>query len=134
MDARRLGFLREADRVSMNRERLMSDAKALALERAREGYQRPVHRTIQVGGDAVLAALKLGIHLAWRGGRISDHDATIARALALVMAGGALPHSAMVSEQHVLDLEREAFLRLCGERKTLERIQYTLKTGKTLRN
>ena len=82
----------------------------------------------------VLAALKLGIHLAWRAGRISDHDAVIGRALALVMAGGALPHATTVSEQHLLDLEREAFLKLCGERKTLERIQYTLKTGKTLRN
>ena len=82
----------------------------------------------------MLAALKLGIHLAWRGARISDHDATIARALATVMAGGALPHAAVVSEQYLLDLEREAFLKLCGERKTLERIQYTLKTGKTLRN
>jgi 3-hydroxyacyl-CoA dehydrogenase len=134
LDARRLGFITDADRVTMNRERLMSDAKALALERARGGYQRPARRTILVGGDAVLAALKLGIHLAWRAGRISDHDAVIARALALVMAGGALPHAAMVSEQHLLDLEREAFLKLCGERKTLERIQYTLKTGKTLRN
>ena len=134
LDARRLGFVTNADRVTMNRERLMSDAKALALERARDGYQPPVRRTIPVGGDGVLAALKLGIHLAWRGGRISDHDAAIARALASVMAGGALPHATVVSEQHLLDLEREAFLKLCGERKTLERIQYTLKTGKTLRN
>ena len=98
------------------------------------GYQRPAPRTIPVGGDGVLAALKLGIHLAWRGGRISDHDASIGRALAVVMAGGSLPHATTVSEQHLLDLEREAFLKLCGERKTLERIQYTLKTGKTLRN
>ena len=66
----------------------MSDAKALALERARSGYQRPAPRTIPVGGDGVLAALKLGIHLAWRGGRISDHDAVVGRALALVLAGG----------------------------------------------
>ena len=134
LDARRLGFVGDADRVTMNRERLMSDAKALALERARDGYQRPARRMIPVGGDAVLAALKLGIHLAWRGGRISDHDAVVGRALALVMAGGSLPHAATVSEQHLLDLEREGFLKLCGERKTLERIQYTLKTGKTLRN
>jgi 3-hydroxyacyl-CoA dehydrogenase len=133
-DAHRLGFVTDADRVTMNRERLMSDAKALALERVREGYQRPAPRTIPVGGDAVLAALKLGIHLAWRGGRISDHDAAIARALAFVMAGGALPHTTTVTEQYLLDLEREAFVKLCGERKTLERIQYTLKTGKTLRN
>jgi 3-hydroxyacyl-CoA dehydrogenase len=134
LDARRLGFVGEADRITMNRERLMSDAKTLALERARDGYQRPARRTIPVGGDSVLAALKLGIHLAWRAGRISDHDAVIGRALALVMAGGSLPQAATVGEQHLLDLEREAFLKLCGERKTLERIQYTLKTGKTLRN
>jgi 3-hydroxyacyl-CoA dehydrogenase len=134
LDARRLGFLANVDRVTLNRERLLSDAKSSALERAREGYQRPARRTIPVGGDSVLAALKLGIHLAWRGGRISDHDAVVGRALAFVMAGGSLPQAATVGEQYLLDLEREAFLKLCGERKTLERIQYTLKTGKTLRN
>ncbi len=134
-DARRLGFLGEADRVTMNRERVMADAKAYALERVREGYQRPAPRTaIAVGGDSVLAALKLGIHLAWRGGRISDHDAVVGRALAHVLAGGSLPHQTTVSEQYLLELEREAFLKLCGERKTLERIQHTLKTGKPLRN
>jgi 3-hydroxyacyl-CoA dehydrogenase len=133
-DARRLELLRDADGVTMNRERLISDAKALALERVREGYQRPVPRLLPVGGEGVYAAFKLGIHIAWRGGRISDHDAVVGRALALVMAGGALPHATLVSEDYVLDLEREAFLKLCGERKTLERIQYTLKTGKTLRN
>ncbi len=134
-DARRLGFLGDADRVTMNRERLMADAKAYALERVHEGYQRPAPRTaIPVGGETVLAAIKLGVHLAWRGGRISDHDAVVGRALANVLAGGALPHQTAVSEQYLLDLEREAFLRLCGERKTLERIQHTLKTGKPLRN
>jgi 3-hydroxyacyl-CoA dehydrogenase len=134
-DARRLGFLDEADPVTMNRDRVMADAKALALERAREGYQRPVPRTaIPVGGESVLAALKLGVHLAWRAGRISDHDAVVGRALANVIAGGALPHQTTVSEQYLLDLEREAFLKLSGERKTLERIQHTLKTGKPLRN
>ena len=134
-DAARLGLLRETDCVTMNRERLMADAKALALERVREGYRRPAVRTaIPVGGDGILAALKLGIHLAWRAGRISDHDAVVGRALAGVMAGGSLPHATTVGEQYLLDLEREAFLRLCGERKTLERIQHTLKTGKTLRN
>ena len=79
----------------------------------------------------MLAALKLGVHLAWRAGRISDHDALVGRTLATVLAGGALPHQTTVSEQYLLDLEREAFLKLCGERKTLERIQHTLKTGKT---
>jgi 3-hydroxyacyl-CoA dehydrogenase len=133
-DAKRLGFLDEADRVTMNRERLMADAKEYALDRVREGYQRPTSRTVVVGGESVLAALKLGIHLAWRGGRISDHDAVVGRALANVLAGGALPHQTTVSEQYLLDLEREAFLKLSGERKTLERIQHTLKTGKPLRN
>jgi 3-hydroxyacyl-CoA dehydrogenase len=134
-DARRLGFLDEADGVTMNRDRVMADAKAYALERVREGYQRPVPRaSIPVGGESVLAALKLGLHLAWRGGRISDHDAVVGRALANVLAGGALPHQTTVGEQYLLDLEREAFLKLCGERKTLERIQHTLKTGKPLRN
>jgi 3-hydroxyacyl-CoA dehydrogenase len=89
---------------------------------------------VRVGGEGLLAALKLGVHLAWRAGRISDHDALIGRTLAHVLSGGSLPHSTLVSEQHLLDLEREAFLKLCGERKTLERIQHTLKTGKPLRN
>ena len=74
------------------------------------------------------------MHLAHRGGRISDHDALIGRKLAWILAGGALPHATTVSEQYVLDLEREAFLSLCGEARTLERIGYTLKSGKTLRN
>jgi len=134
-DAKRLGYLQPADAITMNRERLITDAKAHALQRVADGYQRPVLRsTIRVGGDAVLAPLKLGVHLAWRAGRISDHDALIGRKLATIMAGGVIPHPTTVSEQHLLDLEREAFLSLLGERKTLERIQHTLKTGKPLRN
>jgi 3-hydroxyacyl-CoA dehydrogenase len=118
----------------MNRDRLMSDAKAVARERAREGYAPPAAAPILVGGESLTAALKLGVHLAWRAGRISDHDALIGRTLAHVVGGGKLPHPTRVSEAHLLDLEREAFLKLCGERKTLERIQHTLKTGKPLRN
>jgi 3-hydroxyacyl-CoA dehydrogenase len=134
-DAMRLDYLDATDRVTMNRERLMADAKARALARVREGYQKPApRRAIPVGGESVLAALKLGIHLAWRAGRITDHDAVVGRALANVLAGGALPTQSVVGEQYLLDLEREAFLRLCGEPKTLERIQHTLKTGKPLRN
>ena len=103
--------------ITMNRERLMADAKAFALER--------VARVISAGAAdrhprrrrEVLAALKLGVHLAWRAGRISDHDAVVGRALANVLAGGALPHQTTVSEQYLLDLEREAFLKLCGERR-----------------
>ena len=134
-NARELGFLRGVDAVTMNRERLIADAKALALERVREGYQPPPRRSaIPVGGETVFAALKLGVHLAWRAGRIGDHDKVVGTALAKILAGGSLPHQTMVSEEYLLDLEREAFLKLCGERKTLERIQYTLKTGKPLRN
>jgi len=134
-DAQRLGYLRPIDSFTMNVERLLSDAKARALQRVKEGYHPPPPRTnIPVGGDTVLAPLKLGIHLAWRAGRISDHDAVVGRKLATVMAGGQLPHVSTVTEQELLDLEREAFLGLVGERKTLERIQHTLKTGKPLRN
>jgi 3-hydroxyacyl-CoA dehydrogenase len=134
-DAIRLGYLRPVDAVTMNRDRLMSDAKARALERVREGYTAPARRTgIAVGGESVAATLKLGVHLAWRAGRISDHDKLIGRKLATIMTGGNLPHAATVSEQHLLDLEREAFLSLLAEPRTRERIQHTLKTGKPLRN
>jgi len=134
-DARRLKFLRSVDRISMNRERVLADAKDLGLHLAREGYQPPAPRTqIAVGGDTVLAALKLGMHLMWRSGYISDHDKLIGAKLGTVMSGGSMPHPAYVSEQYLLDLEREAFLSLCGERKTQERMQHMLKTGKPLRN
>ena len=134
-DAQRLGYLRPVDAITMNRDRLMADAKARALQRVSEGYQPPPPRmAIPVGGSTVAAALKLGVHLAWRAGRISDHDALIGRKLATIMAGGDVPHPTTVTEQRLLDLEREAFLSLVAERKTQERIQYTLKTGKPLRN
>jgi 3-hydroxyacyl-CoA dehydrogenase len=134
-DGRRLGYLRPVDSITMNRERLIADAKRRALQRVAEGYQPPAPRqAIPVGGDAVSASLKLGVHLALRAGRISEHDALIGRRLAAIMGGGALPHPAAVSEQQLLDLEREAFLSLLAEPKTQERIQHTLKTGKPLRN
>jgi len=134
-DAQRLGYLSATDAITMNRERLLSDAKATALTRVREGYQPPPPRTaIPVGGETVLAPLKLGVHLAWKAGRISDYDALIGRKLATIVAGGELPHKTTVSEQALLDLEREAFLSLVAERRTQERIQHMLKTGKPLRN
>jgi 3-hydroxyacyl-CoA dehydrogenase len=133
-DARRIGYLRDGDEITMNRDRLLADAKAHALQLA-PGYAPAQPRTaIRVGGEGLFAALKLGVHLAWRAGRISDHDALIGRKLAWILAGGNLPHAGTVSEQQLLDLEREAFLSLCGERKTLDRIAHTLKTGKPLRN
>ncbi len=133
-DALRHGYLRTVDGVTMNRDRLMADAKALALARAAD-YVRPQPRTaIPVGGENVLAALKLGVHLALRSGRISDHDALIGNWLARIIAGGDRIATGTATEQQLLDLEREAFLSLCGQRKTQERIAHTLKTGKTLRN
>ena len=135
LDAKRLGYLREVDGISMNRDRLTASARQAALDLARDGYQPPTPRAaVRVGGDAVRSTLALGVHLAWRAGRISDHDALIGRKLAAILAGGALPHPTAVSEQHLLDLEREAFVSLCGEPKTLARIAHTLKTGKPLRN
>ena len=134
-DARALGYLRPADRVSMNRERVIADAKALALACVAEGYEPPTPRTaIAVGGAPLEAILKLGVHLGHRAGRLSDHDALIGRKLAHVLAGGSLAGPAAVSEQYLLDLEREAFLSLCAEPKTLARIKHTLETGKPLRN
>ena len=133
--ARRLGYLRDVDGVTMNRERVVADAKRTALARAAAGYQPPPLRpAIQVGGPDVYAALALGVHLARRAERISEHDATIGRHLARILAGGDVPHRTTLSEQQLLDLEREAFLKLTGEPKTLERIGYTLKTGKMLKN
>jgi len=134
-DAQRLGYLSTTDSFTMNRERLMADAKAKALQRVREGYHMPAPRTaIPVGGESVTAALNLGVHLMWRAGRASDHDKLIGQKLAHIFGGGHLPHATTVTEQYLLDLEREAFMSLLGERKTLERIQHTLKTGKPLRN
>jgi 3-hydroxyacyl-CoA dehydrogenase len=133
-DAQRIGYLRDGDEITMNRDRLLADAKAQALQLVR-GFAPALPRTaIRVGGEGVFATLKLGVHLAWRAGRISDHDAVIGRKLAWILAGGNLHHPGTLTEQELLDLEREAFLSLCGERKTLDRIAHTLKTGKPLRN
>ncbi len=117
----------------MNRERLIAEAKRMALARSAD-YAKPRPTSVRVGGENTHAALKLGVYLAWRAGRLSDHDALIGRKLAWVLSGGNLAHLGEVSEQQLLDLEREAFLGLCGERRTQERIAHTLKTGKPLRN
>jgi 3-hydroxyacyl-CoA dehydrogenase len=134
-EARVLGFLSSSDRVTMNRERVLYDAKARALELARAGYEPPVMRSdIPAPGENILAALKMGVHLMRQGGYISDHEQKLATKIAEVLCGGNVTPGTPVSEQYVLDLEREAFKSLCGEKKTQERIQFTLKTGKTLRN
>ena len=134
-EARSWGFLRDSDAISMNGDRLIADAKQEVLNLDAAGYVQPVQRTdILALGESAQAAMKLALHMMKRGGFISDHDALIGKKLAKVMSGGDLNHQAYVSEQYLLDLEREAFVSLCGERKTQERIGAMLKTGKPLRN
>jgi 3-hydroxyacyl-CoA dehydrogenase len=141
-ECRDLGFLRREDGVSINRDRLVADAKEAALALVRGGY-KPLAATWQEGaqttqikvlGEQFLAGAKLAIHMMLRGGYASEYDAHVGRKLANILAGGALSSPQTVSEQYVLDLEREAFVSLLGEKKTQERIAYTLKTGKPLRN
>ena len=141
-ESRELGFLRREDGISMNRDRLVADAKEVALALFHAGY-KPLAANSQEGaqttqvkvlGEQFLATAKMGIHLLVRGGYASEYDAHVARKLANILSGGPLTAPQMVSEQYLLDLEREAFVSLCGEKKTQERIAHTLKTGKPLRN
>ena len=133
-EARSLGYLRPSDSVAMNRDRQVADAKQTALAMVRAGYHPPAPAEIRVLGEGFLAAAKLAIHMLLRGDYASEHDAVVARKLAWILAGGTITAPQIVSEQYVLDLEREAFVSLCGQRKTQERIAHTLKTGKPLRN
>jgi len=134
-EARSLGLLSKADRITMNRERLLLDAKAEAMALADAGYSAPQPRTqIPAPGTAALSTLNTGVFLMGEAGYASEHDQKVARWVAYVLCGGRVTAGSLVSEQYLLDLEREAFLSLCGERKTQERIAFTLKTGKPLRN
>jgi 3-hydroxyacyl-CoA dehydrogenase len=123
------------DHISINPDRRISDAKRQVLAIWERGYTQPApRRDVRVQGRSGLGALEAGIHAMWRANYASDHDKLIARKLAYVMCGGDLSQPTLVTEQYLLDLEREAFLSLCGERKTLERLQSILTTGKPLRN
>jgi 3-hydroxyacyl-CoA dehydrogenase len=134
-EARSLGLLAFSDRVTRNRDRLLLDAKAQAVLLAEQGYIAPLPRMqIPAAGLAALPTLETGIFLMGEAGFASEHDQKVARKAAYVLCGGRLTPGSLVSEQYLLDLEREAFLSLCGERKTQERIAFTLKTGKPLRN
>ncbi|MBI2820123.1 MAG: enoyl-CoA hydratase/isomerase family protein [Acidobacteria bacterium] len=136
-EARQLGYLRSTDSITVNPDRLLADAKQAVLELVRQGY-RPFHpvlrNDIQVLGEAGLAVYLVGLHIARLGGGITEYDAVVAGKLAHVLCGGRLTGPTTVSEQYLLDLEREAFLSLCGEARTQARIQHTLETGKPLRN
>jgi 3-hydroxyacyl-CoA dehydrogenase len=134
-EARGLGLLAPVDRITLNRERLLLDAKAIAAGLAEAGYAPPVPRMqIPAPGLNALGALETGIYLMGEAGYASEHDQKVARWAAYILCGGRITGGTLVGEQYLLDLEREAFLSLCGERKTQERIAYTLKTGKPLRN
>ena len=132
--ARALGLLRASDGISMNSERLVADAKAAAL--ALEASYAPglPRQDIPVEGEAGYALLKMGLYLAHQGGYISEYDTVVGEKLAHVLSGGQLVGPQPVSEQYLLDLEREAFLSLCGQPKTQQRIEYMLRNGKPLRN
>lgn len=134
-EARTMGLFAASDRITFNRERLLLDAKSQAAALAEGGYVAPQPRTrIAAPGAAALAALETGVFLMGEAGYASEHDQKVARWTAYVLCAGRVTPGTLVSEQQVLDLEREAFVSLCGERKTQERIAYTLKTGKPLRN
>ncbi|MET0298306.1 MAG: 3-hydroxyacyl-CoA dehydrogenase/enoyl-CoA hydratase family protein [Flavitalea sp.] len=131
-----LGILRKGqDEIVLNQARRIAEAKRSVIELYDSGYTLPVQRTdINVPGRSALGAMLAGINGMWRAGYATDHDALVGRKLAYVMCGGDLSEPTKVTEQYLLDLEREAFMSLCGEKKTLERLQSVLKTGKPVRN
>jgi len=133
-EARKLGLLHRMDSVSMNPERLIGDAKSLALAMAPNYAPPPPQQHIELSGENGYALLKLGLWTMQQGNYISDYDVEVGKKLAKVLTGGNLTGEPTVTEQYLLDLEREAFLSLCGNPKTQERMQHMLKTGKPLRN
>ncbi len=133
-EARQLGILGPGDRVVMNRDLLLTEARQEVLNLAAAGYQPPLPEKIYAAGRDGLAALRVGIYMMKEGRYITEHEAKIANRLAYVMAGGEISQPAWVDEQYILDLEREAFLSLCGEEKTQQRMWNLLQTGKVLRN
>jgi len=126
--------LRPHDRISINRDHLVYDAKQAVLELDARGYRPPVPQKVRVVGEPGAAVMKLAAYTMRQGGYITDHDLKIAGKLADVLAGGKVPAGTEVTEQYLLDLEREAFLSLIGEPKTQARMQHMLVKGKPLRN
>jgi 3-hydroxyacyl-CoA dehydrogenase len=133
-EARQYGFLRAHDRLSLNPEALLADAKADVLALVATGYRPPVPRTVPVPGGGGIAALKIGIHGMKGGGYLTEYDAFLGAKLAYIICGGDVPAGTELSEQQLLDLEREAFVSLCGEQRTMDRILHMLEKGKPLRN
>jgi 3-hydroxyacyl-CoA dehydrogenase len=133
-EARQWRYLRPTDCITMNRDRLIAEAKKAAEALALAGHEPAPESEILVGGAATLAALELELYLMREAEYISDFDLHVAKKLAHVLSGGRLSQPSLVSEDYLLNLEREAFLSLCGEGKTHQRIEHVLKTGKPLRN
>jgi 3-hydroxyacyl-CoA dehydrogenase len=134
-EAQQMGFMRMTDKVTINRDFLIHDAKQAVLDLVRDGYRPPrPKKSIKVMGERGYALLKMGLFYMREGGYISEYDEHVAKKVAHIMSGGNLPDGTEVTEQYLLDLEREAFVSLCGEAKTQARIEYMLKTGKPLRN
>lgn len=133
-EARQFGFLTNCDRVVMNREHLLAEAKEEVIHLAERGYTPPLPEKIYAAGRDSLAMLQVGAFMFQEGKYMTDHEALIVNKAAYVMTGGDLSQPTWVDEQHILDLEREAFLSLCGEEKTQERMWHLLRTGKPLRN
>ncbi len=133
-EAKNWGLMRKQDRVVMNDRRVIEEAKQTALTLVHQGYIQPQPKDVLVLGEAALTKFKLGVQMMKRGGYISDHDALVGTKIATVISGGNLTRPTRVSEQYLLDLEREAFVSLCGTKATQERLAHMLKTGKPLRN
>jgi 3-hydroxyacyl-CoA dehydrogenase len=133
-EARQMGILGPADRIVMNRDHLLSEAKREVLHMLEAGYRPPLPEKVYAAGRDALAAMRVGLYMMQQGGYITEYESHIAKKLANVITGGELSSPAWVDEQHFLDLEREAFLSLAGEPKTQERMWHILQTGKPLRN
>jgi len=133
-EAQKLGHMRLTDKITINRDHLLHDAKRTALDLVREGYRPPRPQNIKVLGERGYALLQMSLFYMREGGYISEYDEHIGKKVGRIMTGGDLPDGTEVTEQFLLDLEREAFVSLCGERKTQDRIEYMLKKGKPLRN
>lgn len=133
-EARDMGFLRPTDRITMNSEAVVHDAKQLALGLVTAGYRAPRPRTVKVPGPTGRAAIELFLYQMREGGYATEHDVTVGKKLAGVLTGGDVPWGTVRTEQDLLDLEREAFLSLCGDPKSQARMQHMLQTGKPLRN
>ena len=134
-EAQKLGHMRSTDKITINRDHLIHDAKRTVLDLVREGYRPPrPKKNVKVMGERGYSLLQMGLFYMREGGYISEYDEHVAKKVAHIMTGGNLPDGTEVTEQHILDLEREAFVSLCGEAKTQARIEYMLKKGKPLRN